>query len=178
MADLMEEVLLLSRVEAGKVTFFPRPLDVAEFCQRLVDEITSATGKRCPIVFTASLELPKARGDESLLRHIFTNLLNNAVKFSPRGSPVEFNLKSEGLRARFTVRDRGVGIPEADAKQLFQAFHRCRNASNIPGTGLGMVIVKRCVELHEGTIFFESEEGQGTTFTVELPLFRTEQVIA
>ena len=73
--------------------------------------------------------------------------------------------------AVFRVQDRGIGIPAADQKQLFNAFHRGSNAGHLPGTGLGLVIVKRCVELHGGQISCESTAGQGTTFTVTLPLF-------
>ena len=82
-----------------------------------------------------------------------------------------FRLEARGHLALFTVRDRGIGIPEADARLLFQAFHRGRNVGDAPGTGLGMTIVKRCVELHGGRIAFESKEGLGTTFIAALPLF-------
>ena len=84
---------------------------------------------------------------------------------------MEFQLQSRGPLALFTVRDRGIGIPEADARLLFQAFHRGRNVGDTPGTGLGMVIVKHCLHLHGGKIAFESKEGQGTSFVVALPLF-------
>jgi signal transduction histidine kinase len=133
--------------------------------------MTSATNRRCPIGLTTSPDLPEANADEGLLRHIFTNLLSNAIKYSPEGSPVELAVEARAHLAVFTVRDRGIGIPEADAKQLFQAFHRGRNVGSIPGSGLGMVIVKRCVELHHGKIAFESKVGGGTTFIVALPLF-------
>jgi signal transduction histidine kinase len=171
MSRMMEEVLLLGRVEAGKMICRPGPLDLTAFGERLVDEVTSATNRRCPIEFTAAPGLVEAQADEGLLRHIFTNLLNNASKYSLPGSLVEFQVEARGHLALFTVRDRGIGIPEADARLLFQAFHRGRNVGDTPGTGLGMTIVKRCVELHEGRIAFESKEGHGTAFIVALPLF-------
>jgi PAS domain S-box-containing protein len=171
MSRMMEEVLLLGRVEAGKLACRPALLDLAVFGQRLIDEVTSATNSRCPFQFTAAPGLPEAKADEGLLRHIFNNLLNNAAKYSPPGSVVEFQLEARGHLALFTVRDRGIGIPEADARLLFQAFHRGRNVGDTPGTGLGMTVVKRCVELHGGKIAFESKEGHGTTFVVALPLF-------
>lgn len=170
MARMMEEVLLLGRVEAGHMTCRPGPLDLSIFGQRLVDEVTSTTNARCRIRFSAQESLPVALADESLLRHIFTNLLNNASKYSPVGSPIDFEVEARETMALFTVRDRGIGIPEADARLLFQAFHRGRNVGDTPGTGLGMSIVKRCVELHGGRLSFESQEGHGTTFTVLLPL--------
>ena len=171
MSRMMEEVLLLGRVEAGKLACRPAPLDLVVFGQRLVDEVTSATDNRCLILFTAGPNLPAAQADEGLLRHIFTNLLSNASKYSAAGSPVEFRIEARGHLALFTVRDRGIGIPEFDARLLFQAFHRGQNVGDTPGTGLGMTIVKRCVELQGGKIAFESKEGRGTTFIVALPVF-------
>jgi signal transduction histidine kinase len=121
-------------------------------------------------LFQIGDDLKGAQGDENLLRHIFSNLLSNAVKYSRPGEPVEFIIHREGHHARFTIRDRGIGIPAADRPRLFEAFHRASNVGQAPGTGLGLLIVKRCVDLHQGSITFESEENHGTTFTVRLPL--------
>jgi signal transduction histidine kinase len=170
MAKLMEEVLLLARAEAGKLEFKPAPMDLATSCERIINEVRSATSARCPIQFRSGILSP-ARGDEAFLRHILTNLLTNAVKYSPEGSSVELTLEQCGDNAIFRVKDGGIGVPIADQKQLFTAFYRGRNATHLPGSGLGLVIVKRCVELHRGQIVCESTEGNGTTFTVSLPLF-------
>ena len=176
MSGLMEEVLLLGRVESGKVTFRPAPLDLPALCERFVEEVRAATENRCPI----TVQLPKshavagaapARGDEGLLRHILVNLLTNAVKYSAPGRPVELAMEAGEPFARFTIRDHGIGIPAADLPHLFDAFHRGANVGDVPGTGLGLVIVKRCVELHGGTIECQSQPGDGTTFTIRLPLF-------
>lgn len=171
MAGMMEEVLVLGRLETDRVTFKPTPLDLPPLCRRICDEIESATNRRCTIDLRVDGSSENAVGDESLLRHIFTNLLSNAMKYSPAGQNVEFNIRREGKRAICRIIDRGCGIPEADQKRLFQAFHRGSNVEQIPGTGLGLLIVQRCVELHGGEIMFESAEGKGTTFTVTLPLF-------
>jgi PAS domain S-box-containing protein len=176
MADLMEEVLLLGRVEAGKVQCKPVPLELASFCQRLTDELLAATQRRCPILFSEQGKLARALADEALVRLIVTNLLSNAAKYSPEGTAVDFSVAQDGADAVFVVRDRGIGIPEADTGELFLAFHRGGNVGDIPGTGLGMVIVKRCVDLHRGTISVESATGVGTTITVRLPLFQSERV--
>jgi PAS domain S-box-containing protein len=169
MADLMEEVLLLSRVEAGKLVLEPHPLDLEVFCRRLVEDLLSATNARCPIELTLDPALEETYADERLLRHIFTNLLTNAIKYSPSGHPVSFRTERLGTRVRFLVVDRGIGIPDSDQKWLFNAFQRARNVGNIPGTGLGLVIVKRCVELHRGAIRIESSPGTGTTVYVDIP---------
>lgn len=171
MADMMEEVLVLGRLESDRVTFRPASLDVRSLFRRICDEVESATNGRCPIRLELVEFAGEATADEGLLRHIFINLLGNAVKYSASGQPVDFILRREGCRAVCQVRDRGCGIPEADQKRLFQAFHRGSNVRHVPGTGLGLMIVQRCVALHGGEIEFESTEGQGTTFTVLLPMF-------
>lgn len=171
MSDMMEEVLVLGRLETDRVTFHPTPLEFRALCRRLCDEIESATNGRCPIHLELDGAPEHASGDESLLRHIFTNLLANAVKYSPPGQPVNFRIQRNANAAVCEIADRGCGIPAADQKQLFQAFHRGSNVRQIPGTGLGLLIVGRCVTLHGGKIQFQSDEGAGTTFTVSLPLF-------
>jgi signal transduction histidine kinase len=171
MADMMEEVLVLGRLDAGKMAFQPAPLGLRSLCARLVDEVLSANDRACPIELRAG-DLPsEAHADEGLLHHIFTNLLSNAVKYSERERPVQFNVEREGRDAVFIVRDCGIGIPEADKAWLFNAFHRGSNVGLRAGTGLGLVIVKRCVELHGGKIRVESKVGEGTTVTVRLSVF-------
>jgi signal transduction histidine kinase len=151
--------------------FKPAPLDLARFAGRLVDEVLSATDRRCPILLTFD-EMPcSAHADERLLRHILTNLLTNAVKYSERGETVHFEISTDGADAVCVIRDRGIGIPEADREWLFSAFHRGQNVGERPGTGLGLVIVKRCADAHGGRIDVDSMPGAGTTVTVRLPLF-------
>lgn len=171
MAEMMEEVLLLGRFDKGGTEFKPAPLDLAAFCQRVCDEMESATNRRCPIALKIEGNLAPAWGDEGVLRHILTNLLSNAAKYSEAGQPVELIVRREGTLALIRIVDRGCGIPADDQKRLFQAFHRGGNVRQVPGTGLGLLIVRRCVELHGGKIQCESLEGKGTTFTVHLPLF-------
>jgi signal transduction histidine kinase len=169
MARVMENVLLLARAEAGKMEFKPVATDLVRLCETLVNQVQSSSGGRCPIHFRA--EAPgKGTVDEALLGHILSNVLTNAVKYSPQGRPVEFTLARMNGAAVFTIRDHGVGIPDGDQKQLFNAFHRGSNVGHLPGTGLGLVIVKRCVEVHQGEISCESKEGAGTCFTIRIPL--------
>lgn len=171
MAGLMEQVLVLGRVEAGKLACKPVPTDIGVLAEKLTDETLSATNRRCQVVWRAEGDLSGARADESLLRHMFSNIIANAVKYSPEGSEVLFTCRREGGDAVFQVIDHGIGIPKQDMQRLFEAFHRCSNVGETPGTGLGLVIVKRCLDLHGGTVEIDSEVGRGTTFTVRLPLF-------
>jgi signal transduction histidine kinase len=171
MAGMMEDVMLLGRFEGGRFECRPDDLLLSAWCRRLVDEMYSATGGRCPIELQLDLPDPMVRADEKLLRHILTNLISNAVKYSPMGSPVQVRINQQQSDAVFEVADQGRGIPTADQQRIFEAFHRARNVGQIPGTGLGLVIVKRGVDLHGGKISVTSAEGQGTAFVVRLPLF-------
>lgn len=170
MSQLMEEVLLYGRVEEGRLACEPRPLRLEALCRVIVDELRSATHHRCPIrLQTGSLPEPLA-ADERLLRPILSNLLGNAVKYSPPGSPVDLEVEVADAQVRMVVRDHGCGIPAADLPLLFEPFRRGTNVGQVPGTGLGLAIVRRCVRLHQGTLDLASEAGVGTTVTVRLPL--------
>ncbi len=173
MAGMMEGVLVLSRLEAGKLSFKPAPIDVNLFCRRVVDEILSATNRKCLIELSLNSVPPNAQADEQLLGHIFTNLLSNAVKYSEPGATVSFVVERQQQDAVCVVRDRGIGIAEAEQPQLFKAFHRGGNVGSRPGTGLGLLLVKRCAELHGGKVEVNSKIGDGTTVTVRLPIFGT-----
>jgi signal transduction histidine kinase len=168
---LIEEVLLLGRVEDGRMKFAPVPVDLDKFCRSLTDELYSATGGLCSIRLHIANSLEGATSDESLLRHILSNLLSNAVKYSKPGEPVEFSIRHAEADVVFTIRDRGIGIPEEDRPQLFTSFMRGRNVGTRPGTGLGLVVVQRCVRLHGGELALQSAVGEGTTATVVLPVF-------
>jgi signal transduction histidine kinase len=117
-------------------------------------------------------DLPPAWIDPGVLRLAVGNLVGNALKYSPQGTPVSIRLRREKGDAVLTVADRGIGIPAADHARLFEPFHRGRNVGEISGSGLGLVIVRKGVDLHGGSIDLESAEGAGTTFTLRLPVFR------
>jgi signal transduction histidine kinase len=170
MSGLLEDVLLFSKTEAGRLDFNPVEFDLQKFCTKLVDELLSATNRRCPIELSCSISDP-ARADENLLRPVLSNLITNAVKYSPAGTPVKFTVVRECGDAIFIVEDRGMGIPPEDRKRLFTPFCRGKNVATIQGTGLGLVIAKHCVERHGGDIEVESVEKSGTTVRVRLPLF-------
>jgi signal transduction histidine kinase len=173
MAGMMEEVLVLSRLDAGKLEFQPAALDLNGFCRRVVDEVLSATSRRCVIELSLNSVPLEATADERLLGHIFTNLLSNAVKYSEPGAKVHFAVERDGTDAVCVFRDQGIGISDVDQQQLFKAFHRGSNVGTRPGTGLGLLLVKRCAELHGGQVQVESKILGGTTVLVRLPVFGT-----
>jgi signal transduction histidine kinase len=171
MAEMMEEILVLSRLDAGKLEFQPSALDLAVFCRRVVDEVLSATNRLCPIELSLECDQTRAHADERLLGHILTNLLVNGVKYSDAGALVRFRVERQGTEALFVISDDGIGIAESDQQLLFSAFHRGSNVGGRAGTGLGLLLVKRCVDLHGGKVRLESKLGQGTTVTARLPVF-------
>jgi signal transduction histidine kinase len=140
------------------------------FCRELVDELQLTLKTEHSISFMCLASCKEACLDEKLLRQFLTNLISNAIKYSPEGGNIQFDLMCRDDTATFRIRDRGIGIPLKDQAQLFEPFYRSSNVGTISGTGLGLAIVKRCVELHGGEIAVESEVGVGTTFTITLPL--------
>jgi signal transduction histidine kinase len=108
--------------------------------------------------------------DKKLLRQLLSNLLCNAIKYSPAGGQVHLELTCQDDKAIFQIQDQGIGIPREEQSRLFEFFYRAKNVGAIAGTGLGLAIVKTCVDLHRGEITVNSEVGVGTRFTVSLPL--------
>ena len=162
MNDMVGQVLLLSRIEASRFPVEPRTLDAAVFARELAHEIETATLTRCPIQVTAPTTL-EATLDPSLLRTTLSNLLANAVKFSPAGQTVKFIVEP----GRFTIRDHGSGIAAADLARLREPFFRSAVAIEIPGTGLGLTIADKCATLLGGTLAITSD-ATGTTATLTL----------
>ena len=183
MAQLLDDVRFISNAEAGHLKFNPAPLDLQKFCSELVEEIKLSSGTNHAISFVSrklisgSIKNKKQSEktqnfpalDRKLLRHILTNLLLNAVKYSPVNSNIYFELDCYNEEAVFKIKDEGIGIPIEDQAQMFESYYRAQNVGKIPGTGLGLSIVKQCVDLHEGEIEFSSEPGLGTTFRVTIP---------
>lgn len=169
MTQLLDEVGLLSQSETGGLDYAPMSLNLADFCQELVEGAQLRAGDRKTITFNGS-GCTTVKMDAVLLRHILDNLLTNAIKYSPERGLIQLRLTCDATTAVFQVSDQGIGIPPQDLPRLFEAFHRARNVGSIQGTGLGLAIVKKCVELHGGRIHVRSELGIGTTVTVVLPL--------
>lgn len=175
MNQLLDDVLIIGETDAGKLKCQPKPLDLPQFCQELLAEIQPEEAPICPIDFCCQTlgwpsADPKPKLDRKLLNHILGNLLSNAVKYSRPGSPIKFQVCLSPKEVAFHIQDQGIGIPETDLASLFSDFHRASNVETIPGSGLGLSIVKQCVELHGGTIAVQTVENQGSTFTVMLPI--------
>lgn len=166
--DLLEDFLSLGKLEEGKVAMKPESFDVKEFMEEVTEEVSSIIkkGQKIQVHFDGDSSFAT---DKKLLRNILINLLSNAVKFSEEGSKIYFNATLAGQRLTISIRDEGIGISEEDQQHMFTSFFRGRNAINIQGTGLGLHIVRRYVDLLQGDIGLESALGNGTTVTIDLP---------
>ena len=169
MRQILDDILTINRVETGKLDFNPVPLDVEQFCRYLLEEMRRCTSPEHTLTFISEISKQQICVDEKIFRCILTHLLSNAIKYSPQGGEIELVLSTGGGEIQVQVHDRGIGIPLSDQPHLFEAFHRGENIDSISGSGLGLTVVKKCVELHRGSITFTSEVGMGTTFTVALP---------
>jgi PAS domain S-box-containing protein len=170
MVQLLDDILTINRAETGKLDFNPKPLALERFCRQFVEEMQLSAGDRHTLTFVCQGDCINVRCDEKLLRSILANLLSNAIKYSPSGGQVHCFLKFAPDCVRLQIRDRGMGISPEDRKQLFEPFYRGKNVRHIAGTGLGLIVVKKCVDLHGGNIEIASDLGKGTTVTIVLPL--------
>lgn len=168
--ELIDGVTLVTQSEQGRLTFNPVVSNFREFCVSTIEQLEiDRKAPRITLDYDEALETSLLL-DENLMRHILFNLLGNALKYSSEESKVLFMVKKRMEFVEITVSDEGIGIPAMDHGHLFESFHRASNVADIPGTGLGLNIAKRAVEAHRGTISYETAEGNGTTFTVCLPL--------
>ncbi|MBA2961338.1 MULTISPECIES: 7TM diverse intracellular signaling domain-containing protein [Ramlibacter] len=171
MSRMLDRVLLLGQADAQMLEFRPADVNLPALCRRLVEEVWAQhPDTDCEIAVRAAPAVGTCRCDEKLLRHIFGNLLFNAIKYSPDGGQVRFDVRREGAELVFEVADQGIGIPPDEVGHLFGSFHRASNVGSIQGTGLGLAIVKNAVQVHGGRIDVESTLGKGSTFTVRLPM--------
>jgi PAS domain S-box-containing protein len=170
LTSIIEDVLQLTRLQVGAAALEPVGIDLDALCKLIIDELRSQRADLQRLVYHCDEALHVVMLDKKLMRHIITNLLSNAFKYSPGGEPVFLTLAHTGQALAITVRDAGIGIPERDLAYLFQPFHRAANVGNIPGSGLGLVITKESVELQGGTLTVASKVDVGTTFTVDIPL--------
>ncbi|MBD2058058.1 CHASE domain-containing protein [Oculatella sp. FACHB-28] len=168
LAQLLNDILTLNRAEAGKLEFRPELLNLEPFCQQIVEEMQLSTG-RSQIEFTQYGYPTPVKLDSKLLHSILTNLLSNAAKYSPPDSTVLLSLIYNPGSVVFQVKDYGIGIPPEDQQRIYETFYRSKNVGDIAGTGLGLAVVKTCVDLHGGLVAVTSAIATGTTFTVTLP---------
>jgi len=168
MSQQIADLLMLTRAEVRQLEFNPELLDLECFCQQVVDEMQMAVSQR--IEFTSNCPNTKAFLDKKLLQSLLTNLLSNAAKYSAFDARIQFNLSCNETKATMEICDCGIGIPTSDRTRIREPFYRGSNVGEVTGSGLGLAVVKTCVELHRGEWAIASGEERGTIVTVKLPL--------
>jgi len=186
--SLLNDVLDFSRIESGKVIVSPEPVDITQLTDN-VQAIMNGLLYNRDLKFEVHRERPKnpyVLADVTRIREVLVNLLGNAVKFTKDGGKITLDISSypgtdeKHIIIRYVVQDNGIGMSEEFQKELFKPFSQEDNANartKYKGTGLGMAITKKYIDMMGGSIAVESKKGVGTTFTVEIPLELTEQVI-
>jgi len=167
---LLDDVSIIGKDESGRLSANIQAVNVKKLYTQVICDLKSVYGKLVVIKTKNNYKSAEINTDESLLRHILNNIISNGIKYS-ENKPVDLLIEKYGLQGiQFSIHDRGIGIPAEDMKHIFKPFHRAVNAETIKGTGIGLTIVKRCVDLLQGTIEIESTEGKGTTVKVVLPV--------
>lgn len=169
MTELLNDVLIIGKAADHKIEFQPKLLNIKDFCNNILDSVSSEYKKQHVIVNNFDLDIEEAVVDEKILSQCLRNLFSNAMKYSPIGSTINFSVVRNENALVFSVQDNGIGISDEDQKQIYEPFHRGGNVGNISGTGLGMAIVKQLIELHGGSIACKSKIGEGSLFTFNIP---------
>ncbi|MBR8828993.1 MAG: response regulator [Gomphosphaeria aponina SAG 52.96 = DSM 107014] len=169
MTECLEDLLLISKAEEGKLVCEPEMLDIVDFCRQILAEFKPSLSENHRLSFVCQHESYLASLDKKLLRHILSNLIANAIKYSPAGGKIILNLSCQKDQLSCQIQDEGIGMPLAYQAKIFQIFERADNVGSIKGNGLGLSIVKKAVDLHGGTLAFKSQENVGTTFTFTIP---------
>ncbi|KKG05814.1 hypothetical protein DU40_10960 [Methanosarcina mazei] len=170
---LIDDILDLSIVEAGKMELNPEEFSVPEILMEIEAVLTPlALKKNIKIVWETESELKGIRADRIKFKQILHNIINNAIKFSPENGLIKIDIKISGDKVSISVTDSGPGISMADQRKLFEPFSQLGKfeSREQPGTGLGLALVKKYVEMHGGTVRVESRVGEGSKFTFTIPL--------
>jgi PAS domain S-box-containing protein len=168
---MINSLLDLSRIETGQLNIERGPVDVCALAQRLVEEIRPTLDQHT-LEFSCPVEKMIIEGDEFRLEQVLHNLIQNAAKYSPEGGSIEVEVehKADERQVCIAVSDHGIGIPDEAIPSLFTRFFRAHNARQISGMGIGLYVVREIITLHGGTTSVASKEGEGSTFTLCLPL--------
>lgn len=168
--NLLTSVLFFGKADENKLEFKPKKIFTSAFVKELLDTVRAGVENEVTIKPEIG-ELPKTvTSDPELLYQVLENLLSNAVKYSKNGKQVEFKLGFEEGKLLAQVRDKGIGIPKSEQSRLFSRFFRAKNVGIVEGSGLGLSIVRKCLDVLDGDITFESEIDKGTTFFVTIPV--------
>jgi signal transduction histidine kinase len=172
LADLVSMILDVSRIQLGKIKLEPQPLDLDALFKEMLDVIhPQVVQKKLKFAKNMPQKLPTVLLDKRYTRMTLENMLTNAVKYTPEGGAVSLDVSARQGVMRVSVKDTGCGIPKSEQDKIFGKMYRATNVRNtVEGNGFGLYVAKGAIESQGGRMWFESEEGKGTTFHVELPL--------
>ncbi len=173
--QMLDDMLFIAQMETGHLDFKQEKLNPEPFFKAIVDEFQIIHNKTHQVIFENRVR-DIIWCDPRLLRQIASNLISNAIKYSPQGGKVWVILENYEDRYTLMVQDEGIGISEEDQQRLFQAFQRGSNVGHVTGTGLGLAIIKQAVDLQGGSVHLESQLGKGTTVTIAIPVHRAVEV--
>jgi PAS domain S-box-containing protein len=169
LTQILNDFLSLGKLEEGKVDIKVESIEVTNFLHEIREEVQSFLKEGQSIQVNCHGDMKHIDTDSRILRNIMFNLISNASKYSEPGKAINIECKQQNGNVHFSIKDQGIGIPKEDQKHLFDRFYRASNAGQIQGTGLGLNIVKRYVELLGGEISFKSEYDKGSTFHISIP---------
>jgi two-component system sensor kinase FixL len=169
LTGILNDFLSLSRLEEGHIANDPIEFSINDLLLEVIDEMTGILKENQHIQHFHELNEELVFLDKNLIRNIIINLISNAIKYSNEGQEIQITTRIENNVLRLEIKDHGIGIPEEDQVYLFSRFFRAHNAANIPGTGLGLNIVKKYLDILKGRIEFVSQQSMGTTFIVQIP---------
>ncbi len=170
LTNILNDFLSLDKLEQGKVSSSPSEFDLNHFIDDTVEELRETSSSERTIVVEHAEPVMTIYQDREMIRNVLINLISNAIKYSPADGKVTIRTIKMGNTVRVEIEDQGMGIPLEDQKHLFERFFRAKNVINLQGTGLGLNIVKRYLDMMGGEITFSSVENKGTTFKVTLPV--------
>ena len=171
LAQMVQELLELSRMESGQSPLRLMPVAVTSIALPAVERLLpQAARSGLEVTVDVPTELAPVLADAERMQHVVTNLLHNAIKFTPAGGHVMVSARAQGNEAIVSVRDTGIGIAADDLPRIFERFYKADRARSTGGTGLGLAIAKHIVQAHGGRIWAESVQGQGSTFYFALPM--------
>jgi PAS domain S-box-containing protein len=170
LTQILNDFLSIEKLEEGIVHNNPVKFNFAELVTEVSEDLRgiSKKGQTIAVEYSGSEEITL---DPQLMKNVMINLVSNAIKYSPEEKEIEINVEVDKKNLRVDIVDHGIGIPEEDQHHLFERFFRAKNSGNAQGTGLGLNIVKKYVELMDGEISFVSSFNEGSTFTISIPLF-------
>lgn len=168
--EMIADMLELKKLTTGTINFKPASVNIIHLVEELVEESRKKSYNNVILKLQINTIIQGISGDYSLLRFTISNLISNACKFSPPNSEVEVRVHDNAKHLMVSVKDQGIGIPQAEQAQIFHSFYRATNVGNKSGTGVGLSISKEFTELHNGFINFKSKPGAGSTFNLHLPL--------